>query len=144
LRCVFDTNVYVSALVLPDSKPRKALDLACRQGKVLLSFPVLAELYEVLTRKRFRKYIDEDDIRVFLSTLTREAQWIDVDVRIAICRDSNDDKFLELAVSGRATHIVTGDADLLALNPFQGIQVLSPHLFLELPADSNEESETIP
>lgn len=41
-------------------------------------------------------------------------------------------KFLELAVSGRATHIVTGDSDLLALHPFQGIQILPPHSFLEL------------
>jgi hypothetical protein len=47
------------------------------------------------------------------------------------CRDPKDDKFLSLAVSGLATHIVTGDADLLALHPFQGIQILTPGALLE-------------
>ncbi|PYU17491.1 MAG: putative toxin-antitoxin system toxin component, PIN family [Acidobacteria bacterium] len=132
MRRVFDTSVIVSALLLLDSKPRQALDLALQKGKVLLSFPVLAELYEVLGRKRLRRYIDEEDVRIFLAALTREAQWVDVDVQIAACRDSKDNKFLELAVSGHATHIVTGDSDLLALDPFQGIQILPPHSFLEL------------
>lgn len=80
--------------------------------------------------KKFLRYIDEEDIRSFLAALTREAEWVEVDVRIAACRDPKDDKFLELAVSGRATHIVTGDSDLLALSPFQGIEILPPHRFL--------------
>jgi putative PIN family toxin of toxin-antitoxin system len=132
LRVVFDTNVLISALLLPDSKPRHALDLALRKAKVLLSFAVLAELYEVLSRKQFRRYIAEEDIRTFVATFTREAQWVDVDVQIRACRDSKDDKFLELAISGLATHVVTGDSDLLALNPFRGIQIISPQAFLEL------------
>jgi len=57
---------------------------------------------------------------------------VDVDVQIRACRDSKDDKFLELAISGLATHVVTGDSDLLALNPFRGIQIISPQAFLEL------------
>jgi putative PIN family toxin of toxin-antitoxin system len=132
LRCVFDTKVVVSALLLPDSKRRLAVDLALQRAKVLLSLPTLAELCEVLSRKHFRRYLDEEDIRSFLAALTHEAQWIDVDVRITACRDPQDDKFIELAVSGLATHVVTGDADLLALNPFQGIPILSPQSFLEL------------
>ena len=133
MRCVFDTNVLVSALLLSDSKPRQALDRALREGKILLSFAALAELYEVLSKRKFRRYIDEVDIRSFLAALAREAQWVDVDARITVCRDPDDNKFLELAVSGCATHIVTGDADLLVLNPFRGIQILTPHSFLELP-----------
>lgn len=130
MRCVFDTNVLVSALLLPDSKPRQALEQALLKGRVLLSFATLAELYEVLGRKKFLRYIDEEDIRSFLAALTREAEWVEVNVRIAVCRDPKDDKFLELAVSGNATHIVTGDADLIALNPFRGIEILPPHRFL--------------
>lgn len=136
MRCVFDTNVLVSALLLSDSKPRQALDRALREGKVLLSFAALAELYEVLSKRKFRRYIDEIDIRSFLAALTRETQWVDVDAQITVCRDPDDNKFLELAVSGRATHIVTGDADLLVLNPLRGIQILPPHSFLELPPAS--------
>ena len=133
MRCVFDTNVLISALLLPTSKPRQALDLVLQRGKILLSFAALAELCEVLSRKRLRRYLDETDIRIFLAALAHEAQWVDADVRIKACRDPKDDKFLELAVSGGATHIVTGDSDLLALNPFRGIQIIIPHSFLELP-----------
>ena len=130
MRFVFDTNVLVSALLLPSSKPRQALDLALKQGRLLLSFTVLAELCEVLSRKRFRRYVDEEDIRTFVAVLTREAEWVDVDMRITACRDPKDDKFLELAVSGQATHVVSGDSDLLALNPFQGITIMTPHALL--------------
>lgn len=70
MRFVFDTNVLVSALLLPDSKPRKALDMALRKGKVLLSYAALAELYEVLSRKQFRRYVDEEDVRLFVAALT--------------------------------------------------------------------------
>ena len=127
--CVFDTNVLVSALLLPDSTPQRAL--AVRKGMLLLSFPVVAELYEVLNRRRFRRYLEEDDIQRFLTALTDVAQWVDVDTQIAASRDPKDDKFLKLAVSGHADYIVTGDDDLAVLHPFRGIQILSPHSFLQ-------------
>ena len=132
MRCVLDTNVLISALLVPGSKPRQALDRAFREGKVLLSFATLAELYDVLHRKQFRRYIDEEDARSFIAALARESEWIDVNVQIKICRDPKDDKFLEIAVSGQATQLITGDADLLVLNPFQGIRILSPQEFLDL------------
>ena len=131
MRCVLDTNVLVSALLSPGSKSRMAVDRAHREGVILLSLGTLTELFEVLSRKQFRGYIDEEDMRRFLAVLTREAQWIAVDVQITACRDPKDDKFLSLAVSGQATHIVTGDADLLALHPFQGVLIVTPGTFLE-------------
>jgi len=131
LRCVLDTNVLVSALLSPGSKSRMAVDRAHQEGAILLSLGTLTELFEVLSRKQFRGYIDEEDVRRFLAVLTREAQWIGVDVQITACRDPKDDKFLSLAVSGQATHIVTGDADLLALHPFQGVRIVTPGTFLE-------------
>jgi uncharacterized protein len=130
----------VSAAIIADSKPRKALDLALRHGKVLLSFAVLTEVNEVLTRKQFRRYVSDEDIRRFLRALTRETESVDVNVRIAKCRDSSDDKFLELAVSGSATHIVTGDLDLLELDPFQGIRIIRPQTFLEFMATPESAS----
>jgi len=59
-----------------------------------------------------------------------QAEWVDTDVKISACRDPKDDKFLELAVGGNADLIVTGDNDLLALNPFRGIPILTPDAFL--------------
>jgi putative PIN family toxin of toxin-antitoxin system len=130
LRCVLDTNILVSALLSPGSKPRMALDRARHEGVILLSFAVLAELFEVLHRDKFRRYIDEQDVRRFLAALTREAVWINVDVEVTACRDPKDDKFLSLAVSGSATHLVTGDTDLLVLHPFRGIEIVSPEAFV--------------
>jgi hypothetical protein len=46
---------------------------------VLVSFAALAEIHEVLIRKRFRRYVDEEDVRFFLAALTREAEWVDVE-----------------------------------------------------------------
>ncbi|MGA8072447.1 MAG: putative toxin-antitoxin system toxin component, PIN family [Candidatus Acidiferrales bacterium] len=129
---MFDSNVLVSALLLPDSMPRRALDRAARRGEILLSFALLAELSDVLSRKQFRRYVDEDDVRRFLAALTREAKWVEVSVEIKACRDPDDDKILELGVSGSASHIITGDGDLLVLNPFRGIQILTPHVFLSI------------
>jgi len=109
-----------------------ALDRARQEGAILISYAVLCELSEVLHRKRFRRYINEEDIRRFLAALTREANWIDDDLQLTVCRDPKDNKFLSLAVSGHATHIITGDRDLLELHPFQEIQILSPSAFLEM------------
>lgn len=128
--CVFDTNVLVSALLLPDSLPRQALNRAIRRETLLLSYPVVEELTEVLTRKRFRRYVDEDDVRRFLNALTQVARWIEVDVQVDACRDPKDNKFLELAVRGNAEYLVSGDEDLLILDPFRGIRILSPSAFL--------------
>ena len=50
-----------------------------------------------------------------------------------MCRDPEDDHILELAVNGNATYIVTGDADLLVLNPFRGVKILTPAEFLQAP-----------
>lgn len=96
---------------------------------------MLAELYEILSRKRFSQYVNEEDVRRFVAALTREAQWVEEDVKITACRDPKDDKFLELAVSGHATHVVTGDSDLLTLDPFQGISIITPRAFLDLPLE---------
>jgi putative PIN family toxin of toxin-antitoxin system len=133
LRFVFDTNVLVSALLISDSVPNKAFAMALEEGTLLLSFSVLSELYAVLTRPHFRRYVDEEDTRNFVAALTREAEWLEVVQEIKACRDPKDDKFLELAVAGRATHIISGDSDLLALTPFRGIEIVSPSAFLQSP-----------
>jgi uncharacterized protein len=130
LRFVFDTNVLVSALLIEESVSRRAFDRATEIGKVLVSFPVLAEINEVLGREKFRKYVTEDEAKRFLGAFVREAEWVEVNVKIAASRDPGDNKFLELAVAGQATHIVTGDKDLLSLDPFRGKLILTPGEFL--------------
>jgi putative PIN family toxin of toxin-antitoxin system len=132
LRVVFDTNVVISAMLLPLSVSRRALDRAMREGHALISAATTTELDEVIRRPRFDKYLSEDERVEFLTTLVREAELVNVVERVTDCRDPRDNKFLELAISGHATHIVTGDSDLLVLNPFRGIVLVSPNAFLAL------------
>ena len=130
MRFVFDTNVVVSALLLADSIPRHAFDKALNHGTILISVPVILELAEVLSRKRFDKYLLEDERMRFLIGLLKEAELVDATETITLCRDPKDNKFLDLAVDGNADYIVSGDIDLLVLHPFRDIQIVSPKEFL--------------
>jgi len=91
------------------------------------------ELAEVLSRAKFDPYLTIDERQNFLRLFDRIAERIEVVRAIRVCRDPRDDKFLELAVEGEADIIITGDNDLLTLDPFQGISILTPARFLDLP-----------
>jgi len=122
---VFDTNVLISAFLFSQSKPRQALDLAQDIGIIVLSNSVLLELEEVLYRPKFDKYITKERREEFLANLTENAQLIEVTEYIDECRDPKDNKYLELAVSSKAECIVSGDDDLLVLNPWRGIEIMT-------------------
>ncbi len=130
LRVVLDTNVVVSAVLSRRSTPRQVLDQVLEQGRLLTSFAILAELNEVMARQRFSRYLNEEERLGFLEELVGASELVDFTEEIAVCRDPKDDKFLELAVSGAATHIITGDDDLLSMHPFRGIAILSPQKLL--------------
>jgi putative PIN family toxin of toxin-antitoxin system len=129
-RLVVDTNVVLSAILFPGSVPGRALDLA--QGSVVLASKfTLQELKEVAERSRFDRYVEAEKRLRLVSEYTRAAVAVDIPFPIRACRDPRDDKFLEVAVHGRADVIVTGDTDLLALHPFRGIAILTPAEYLE-------------
>jgi uncharacterized protein len=130
LRFVLDTNVVVSALLLSDSVPRQAFDKALGHGEIIISTPVLLELAEVLARDKLNKYLTEQERMRFLVTLLKESELVGITEQINDCRDPNDNKFLELAVCGNADVLVTGDDDLLVLNPFRRIAIVKPRDFL--------------
>ena len=141
-RVVLDSSVVISAALLPRSLPRQAFDLAIRHCRVLMSEATLAELDEVLRRPKFAKYITEEERLEFLAAFLKEAEVVNVTEVVRACRDPRDDKFLELAAGGLATHIVTGDADLLALHPFRDIAVTTPRDFIALISATMGPSES--
>jgi uncharacterized protein len=130
LRVVIDTCVVVSAVLLPRSIPRQAIDLVMERGKLLISASTIAELDEVLRRPKFNKYFELSRRQEFLAAFIHGAEAIEISRSITACRDPKDDKFLELAVSGRASHLISSDADLLALNPFHGTLIVTPQAFV--------------
>jgi uncharacterized protein len=129
-RCVFDTNVLISALLFHQSKPAQAFFTALHVGEVLVSADVILELNDVLGRKKFERYVKEEERERFLRILLREATLVEIREEVRACRDPKDDKFLELAVNGKADCIVSGDEDLLSLGPFRGVEILTPSRFL--------------
>ncbi len=131
MRFVFDTNVIVSAALLAGSVPRRAFDKALDRGTLLISAPVLLELSEVLSRERLNKYLLESERMRFLVALLKETELVEITTPVTACRDNKDNKFLELAVSGNADYIVSGDEDLLVLDPFRGIPILTPRNFVD-------------
>jgi hypothetical protein len=131
-RYVFDTSVVVSALLLKDSKPRQAFDLALDHGVILLSLPIVKELNAVLSRPKFDRYLLREERERFLAALVLEAVFIEINENVKACRDPKDDTFLELAVNGSATCIVSGDKYLLELNPFRSIPIIEPDEFISL------------
>lgn len=66
----------------------------------------------------------------FLSTRKRETTGVNLTVSIQACRDPKDNPILEVAVGGGATCIITGDGDLPAFDPFQGIPIRTADAFL--------------
>ena len=138
---VFDTNVLVSALLFEHSKPGRAFRAALQTGQILLSLPVLEEVNEVMRREKFESYVTAEEREEFLESLVGRARFIDPDKQIKVCRDPKDDKFLELAVSGGADLIISGDADLLDLSPFRRIEILTVDNFLKRLEDSESAEE---
>ena len=131
LRVVLDTNVVVSAALFPQSRPGEAVDYAMSHSTIIASTATLAELSGVLLRPYFERYLQESRRLEFLHNLEQDSELVTITHSIAVCRDPKDDKFLELAVSGNATHIITGDNDLLDLHPFRNIPILNPAVFME-------------
>jgi len=130
-RIVLDTGVLVSRILKPRSIPGLAVTMASHRGVILVSEGLVAELLEVLARPKLSKYVDPADARAFVQALAGIAELVPVTAHVRACRDPDDDAILALALSGRADAIVTGDADLLTLDPFHGIPILSPRRFVE-------------
>jgi uncharacterized protein len=130
MRVVVDTNVFVSAALKEQSFPGMAARIVAEHGRLLKSTVAERELFITLARPRLAPLIPLR-FRDWLSELLAAAELVTITDRVTACRDPKDDKFLELAVSGHADLIISGDADLLALNPFRGIPIVTPADFVQ-------------
>ena len=128
MRLVVDTNVFVSAALKDISWPGNTLRWLSKYGGLLKSTATEREVMQVLQRPYFAPKIAP----FFLDNLRRmfaAAELVTITERITACRDPHDDKFLELAVNGHADVIISGDADLLVLDTFRGIPIITPAAF---------------
>ena len=132
MRCVFDTNTLISALLFKNSVPGRAFYLVLDQGKILVSTETLEELVEVINRPKFDKYLTDEEREEFLGSLLASAELIEILEEAQICRDPKDDKFLNLAANGAADYLITGDEDLLVLQSYRNTQIINAKNFLDV------------
>lgn len=129
-RFVLDNNILVSALLVKKSSPFLVIKKGEEMGVILYSESTLLELNQVLNRKKFIKYFTVEEKQEFIVKLIESAELVVIKESIDVCRDPKDNKFLELAVSGDANFIISGDRDLLVLNPFRNIEIITANDFL--------------
>jgi putative PIN family toxin of toxin-antitoxin system len=132
MKVVFDNNVLISAALLKNSVPFKAFRKAVEIHTILRSQKILAELQSTIFRSKFDRYFQDNSAREgFVLSFIASSINTEVTHKVTVCRDIKDNMYLELALSGKATCIVSGDSDLLALHPFCSIPVVTPKEFLD-------------
>ncbi len=135
IAAVVDTNILVRAVIKPSGIVGPILH-RLRNKEYLLAYsePLLSEFVDVINRPRIRdKYkITQEDIGTVIALLILRGREVRSVERIEICRDPKDNMVLEAAVAAEAQAIVSGDEDLLTLDPFRGTPIVSPSTFLEM------------
>ena len=123
-RIIIDTNLWISFLLTKDLSKIDSL-LKGNHVKLLFSQELLEEFIEVAKRPKFKKYFSQQDIKNLLSKINTKAEFITVKSNVTICRDAKDNLLLALAKDGKASHLITGDSDLLVLNKISKTEILT-------------------
>lgn len=137
LRVVVDTNVLVSGLFGIKDSPSSKILKAYRNQKIILviSLEILEEIGDVINRQRIVRLtkMTSKERTNFLDKLIERSDMVTVDQFLpGTGRDRKDDKFLACALEAKVAYLVTGDEDLLVLNEYQGIKIVTPREFLEI------------
>lgn len=131
---VLDASTFVSAALKADSVPERALLRAINEpNRILLSQEVEDEYREVIYRPKFDRYLSLERRQRILDLVVVAADRIEQPAVVRECRDPKDDKYLALALAGKAEVIVSSDVHhLLSMHPWRGIPILSPADYLAL------------
>jgi putative PIN family toxin of toxin-antitoxin system len=134
MRVVLDSNVYVSAFVLPGGAASQLMAALLRgQAEPLISRPIMAEVLGVLGRKFAA---DREQLARTALFLSGFAEQVVPREQIHVLCDEPDNRILECAVAGHARWIVTGDRQMLKLGRYEGIQIVTVRAMHELAAGS--------
>ena len=128
-RIIVDTNLWISFLLTRDFSNLDKL-FADQSITLLFSQELLDEFIEVARRPKFKKYFSLSDLQDMLQELSLRAEFIAVTSTVDACRDSKDNFLLSLAVDGKATHLITGDKDLLDIGNFEVTKIITIATYL--------------
>lgn len=130
MRVVFDTNIFISAFIIPGRQGEKAvLKIIEDQDSLLISADIIKEVLSVLSSKFGR---DREALSHVAVTLSELAELVKPARRIRLLKDEPDNRILECAVSGRADFLVTGDKKILQLQEYKGVKIITLREYLEL------------
>jgi uncharacterized protein len=128
VRVVFDTNIFVSALIFPSGRAKEALAHVINgRDRLILSKAILDELLAVLARKFSRDREELARVAVWLGDL---ADWAPPTRPLSVAAGEADNRILECAFAGKAEIIVSGDRDLLQLRSFEEIRIVTLREYL--------------
>jgi putative PIN family toxin of toxin-antitoxin system len=136
MRVVVDTNILVSFAIRPSQDFEKLFDYLAAHGTALVSEETIAELFAVLSRETFRSYIPQESAIDYVEWYAGISESVAVNEHVAACRDPRDDKFLSLAIAGKADCIISGDSDLLDMVAYSGIPIYRATEFLRRVGES--------
>ena len=128
---VIDTNVLISAGLLPESKTAQVLALAVEYFVIAQNQDTWHELETRIARPKFDRYFGESGRLRHLVAIAQSIQHFEVASEVSVSRDKTDDKFIALAIDSGANLLISGDPDLKDVQSFQGIEILSPAQFFE-------------
>ena len=128
---VIDTNVLISAGLLPQSKTAQVLAIAVTHFVIAQNQATWHELETRIAKKKFDNYFGENGRLRHLIKIAQSALFFQATAEVEVSRDATDDKFIELAIDSGAKIIISGDADLKEIKSYRGIEILSPARFFE-------------
>ncbi|MEO0453584.1 MAG: putative toxin-antitoxin system toxin component, PIN family [Verrucomicrobiota bacterium] len=120
---VIDTNLWVSYALIAESVLGQQIKQLIEDQPYAFSEATFIELTDVMMRDKFERFISSEKRSDLLRMIAAGAEWFQPTETITDCRDAHDNKFLELALAAEASFLVTGDEDLLTLNPYRGIRI---------------------
>ena len=122
-RVIIDTNLWISFLLTKDFSKFDSI-IADYEIMLLFSEELVSEIIEVTQRTKFRKYFKLEDVESLMLMIKTRAIFVDVTSEIHKCRDPKDNFLLSLSMDGNATHLLTGDKDLLILKRFGQTKII--------------------
>jgi putative PIN family toxin of toxin-antitoxin system len=123
MRVVFDSNIYISALIFSGSRADKAiLRILCGEDELIISRAIIKEVLSVLAKKFSRDREALSHVAVILGELGRIVK---PDMTLHVLKDDPDNRILEWVVSSDADAIITGDKEILRLGNFAGVKIVS-------------------
>lgn len=128
-RIIIDTNIWIVFLLTKDFSTFDRI-IATHNLTLLFSSKLLEEFIEVAQRPKFKRYFSSTDLEELLYQMKENGEFIHVTSSTKICRDPKDNFLLALSKDGKASHLITGDKDLLDLKRFGKTQIITLKKFL--------------